>query len=105
MTNPDLDKLSAAALRRTVYNLQRGGGRLCEALHRIAAGCDAPNAVARAALDNKAAWEEPPGNLVQINREGIRAAILAWAQKHDDLKLGDIRDLYAAIAAILGGEA
>lgn len=48
------------AANRVVYNLQLGGDRLCDALRKIAGGCDDPVSVANAALNHKAKWVEPP---------------------------------------------
>ena len=45
---------------RIIYNLQKGGDRLCDALRTIAAGCDDAKGVAKAALNHKAPWLEPP---------------------------------------------
>ncbi len=38
--------------RQNVYRLQQGGDRLCDALRKIAAGCDNPEVVARKALNH-----------------------------------------------------
>jgi hypothetical protein len=50
--------------RRNLYRLQMGGNALCEALRKIADGCDNPQEVARRALHNKAPdpkWSDIPG--------------------------------------------
>lgn len=50
--------------RRNTYRLQLGGLRLCEALRKIADGCDNPQEVARRALAHREPdpkWSEIPG--------------------------------------------
>lgn len=53
MTQPNTSA-GLLADEHNVYRLQLGGQRLCEALRKIADGCDSPETVAKAALDHKA---------------------------------------------------